>query len=188
MAEPPGEITNLLGAWAKGDQAALERLMPLVHDELCRTARRFMRKEAPGNSLQTNALVNEAYLRLVGAQNVRWQDRTHFFAVSAQIMRRILVDAARARYAEKRGGEIPKVPLNESIDDLPRESQLIALDEALQALAQFDQRKAQVVEMKFFGGMSVEETADVLKISVRTVMREWSLARAWLLREMSRQS
>lgn len=189
MDEPSGEITNLLGAWADGDQAALERLMPLVHDELCRAARRYMRKEAPGNTLQTNALVNEAYLKLVGAQNVRWQDRTHFFAVSAQIMRRILVDAARARYAEKRGGEVLKVPLNESIDDLPeRESQLIALDDALQALAQFDQRKAQVVEMKFFGGMSVEETADVLQISVRTVMREWSLARAWLLREMSRQA
>jgi len=163
--------------------------MPLVYDELVRTARRFMRKEAPGNTLQTNALVNEAYLKLVGAQHVRWQDRTHFFAVSAQIMRRILVDAARASCAEKRGGEIPKVPLNESIDDLPeRESQLIALDDALRALAQFDQRKAQVVEMKFFGGMSVEEVADVLNVSIRTVMREWSLARAWLLREMSRQS
>jgi RNA polymerase sigma factor (TIGR02999 family) len=188
MDEPSGEITNLLGAWADGDQAALERLMPLVYDELRRTARRYMRKESPGNTLQTNALVNEAYLKLVGAQNVRLQDRTHFFAVSAQIMRRILVDAARARCADKRGGEVAKVPLNESIDELPeKETQLVALDEALRALEAFDQRKAKVVEMKFFGGMSVEETADVLKISVRTVMREWSLARAWLLREMSRE-
>jgi RNA polymerase sigma factor (TIGR02999 family) len=187
MAVPTGDITTLLGAWAGGDEAALKRLMPLVHDELRRMARRYMRNEAPGNTLQTNALVNEAYLKLLGAQNLPWQDRAHFFAVSAQIMRRILVDAARARGADKRGGEFAKVVLNESIDGLPeKEGQLIALDEALKALAKFDERKARVVEMKFFGGMSVEETAEVLKVSPRSVMRDWNLARAWLLREMSR--
>ena len=187
MTLPPGEITTLLGAWSGGDEAALKRLIPVVHDELRRMARRYMRNENPGNSLQTNALVNEAYLKLLGAQNLPWKDRAHFFAVSAQIMRRILVDAARARGADKRGGEIQKVDLNESLDGVPAKGrQLIALDEALQALALFDERKARVVEMKFFAGMSVEETAEVLKVSPRSVMRDWNLARAWLLRELSR--
>jgi RNA polymerase sigma factor (TIGR02999 family) len=180
-----GEVTTLLAAWAGGDQAALERLVPLVHGELRRIARRYMRQENPGNTLQTQALVNEAYLKLVGVSDVVWQNRAHFFAVSAQIMRRILVDAARARTAEKRGGEVVKLDLNESIDGLPERSrQLIDLDEALQALAQFDERKAQVVEMKFFGGLSVEQIAEVLKLSPRSVMRDWNLARAWLAREM----
>ena len=180
------EITVLLKAWTGGDAAALDRLTPLVYGELRRMARRYMRKEGPGNTLQTTALVHEAFLRLVDGTEVRWQDRAHFFAVSAQLMRRILVDAARARGAGKRGGAAGKINLDESIDALPqRGTELIALDEALSALAQFDSRKARVVEMRFFAGLSVEETAEVLKISPQSVMRDWKLARAWLLRELS---
>jgi RNA polymerase sigma factor (TIGR02999 family) len=187
MTPGSGEVTVLLAAWAGGDQAALERLVPLVHGELRRMARRYMRNENPGNTLQTQALVNEAYLKLVGVADVPWQNRSHFFAVSAQIMRRILVDAARARTTEKRGGEVVKLDLNESIDGVPdRGRQLVALDEALDALAKFDERKAQVVEMKFFGGLSVEEIAEVLKVSPRSVMRDWNLSRAWLARELAR--
>jgi RNA polymerase sigma factor (TIGR02999 family) len=183
------QITGLLGAWAGGDAAALERLTPLVYGELRRMARRYMRNEANGNTLQPTALVNEAYLRLVDAGDLCWQNRAHFFAVSANIMRRILVDAARARHADKRGGAVVKVNLNESIDGLPeRGSVLIALDEALAALEKFDERKARVVEMKFFAGLSVEETAEVLKMSPRSVMRDWNLARAWLMRELDRGS
>jgi RNA polymerase sigma factor (TIGR02999 family) len=179
------EITGLLKAWAGGDQVALERLTPVVYAELKRMAVRYMAKERPGNSLQATALVNEAFLRLVEVDNVRWQDRAHFFAVSAQMMRRILVDAARARGSDKRGGAVVKVDLKESIDAMPdRGGQLVALDEALDALANFDPRKAKVVEMRFFGGLSVEETAEVLKISTQSVMRDWKLARAWLMREM----
>jgi RNA polymerase sigma factor (TIGR02999 family) len=186
MNPASSEVTVLLAAWARGDRAALERLIPVVHDELRRIARRYMRHENPDNTLQTQALMNEAYLKLVGVTDVDWQNRTHFFAVSAQIMRRILVDAARARTAEKRGGEVVKFDLNESIDGLPERShQLVALDEALDALAKFDDRKAQVVEMKFFGGLSVEEIAEVLKLSPRSVMRDWNLARAWLARELA---
>jgi RNA polymerase sigma factor (TIGR02999 family) len=184
---PSGDVTVLLKAWAGGDAEALERLIPIVHDDLRRMARRYMRNEAAGNTLQATALVNEAYLRLVGANQATWQDRAHFFAVAAQMMRRILVDAARARKSDKRGGGAVKVDLNESIDGLPaRASELVALDEALDALAKFDERKARVVEMKFFGGLSVEETAAVLKISTRSAMRDWNLARAWLMREMTR--
>jgi len=179
------EITALLGAWADGDAAALERLAPMVYDELRRMARRYMRGEANGNTLQPTALVNEAYLRLAGVEKLKWQDRAHFFAISANIMRRILVDLARARRAGKRGGDAVKLNLNESIDGMPeRGSALIALDEALAALEKFDERKARVVELKFFGGLSVEETAEVLKMSPRNVMRDWNLARAWLMREM----
>jgi RNA polymerase sigma factor (TIGR02999 family) len=145
-----------------------------------------MRRESPGNSLQATALVNEAYVRLVDVTGVRWQDRAHFFAISAQMMRRILVDAARARGSGKRGGGAPRLNLDESIDAAPeRDHQLLALDDAIGALAEFDPRKAKVVEMRFFGGLSVEETAEVLKISPQSVMRDWKLARAWLLREMS---
>jgi RNA polymerase sigma factor (TIGR02999 family) len=184
---PSVEITGLLKAWAGGDRVALERLAPLVYAELRRMARRYMAKERPGNSLQATALVNEAFLRLVEVNNIRWQDRAHFFAVSAQMMRRILVDAARMRGSEKRGGAVVKVDLNESVDAMPdRGSQLVALDEALDALAQLDARKAKVVEMRFFGGLSVEETAEVLKISPQSVMRDWKLARAWLMREMGK--
>jgi RNA polymerase sigma factor (TIGR02999 family) len=179
------EITALLGAWAGGDAAALERLAPMVYDELRRMARGYMRGEANGNTLQPTALVNEAYLRLAGVENLKWQDRAHFFAISANIMRRILVDLARARHAGKRGGGAVKLNLNESIDGMPeRGAALIALDEALEALEKFDERKARVVELKFFGGLSVEETAEVLKMSPRNVMRDWNLARAWLMREM----
>jgi len=182
-----GEITGLLKAWAGGDRVALDRLTPLVYAELRRMARRYMAKERPGNSLQATALVNEAFLRLVEVDNVRWQDRAHFFAVSAQVMRRILVDAARARGSDKRGGGAVRVDLNESVDAMPGRSRaLVALDEALDALARFDTRKAKVVEMRFFGGMSVEETAEVLGISAPSVLRDWKLARAWLMREMSK--
>jgi RNA polymerase sigma factor (TIGR02999 family) len=184
---PSVEITGLLKAWAGGDRVALDRLTPMVYAELRRMAARYMAKERAGNSLQATALVNEAFLRLVEVDNVRWQDRAHFFAVSAQMMRRILVDAARARGSEKRGGAIVKVDLNESVDAIPdRDSQLVALDEALDALAQLDQRKAKVVEMRFFGGLSVEETAEVLKISPQSVMRDWKIARAWLMRELEK--
>ena len=144
-----------------------------------------MARERPDHSLQATALVNEAFVRLVEAEGIRWQDRAHFFGVSAQMMRRILVDAARARGSSKRGGPLAKVNLDESIDALPdRDRQLVALDDALEALAQFDARKAKVVELRFFGGLSVEETAEVLKISSQSVLRDWNIARAWLLREM----
>jgi RNA polymerase sigma factor (TIGR02999 family) len=180
------EITRLLRAWEGGDRAALDRLTPLVYAELHRIARRQMAGENAGISLQPTALVNEAFVRLVGGAEVHWHDRAHFFAVSATMMRRILVDAARARGAEKRGGGAPKVDLNESIDGAAdRDSELIALDEALESLAKFDARKAQVVELRFFGGLSVEESAKVLGVSEQTVMRDWKLARAWLMREMT---
>jgi RNA polymerase sigma factor (TIGR02999 family) len=178
------EITRLLRAWGGGDEAALDQLAPVVYGELHRLARRYMHRENPG-TLQTTALVNEAYLRLVGVTNVTWRDRTHFFAVSAQMMRRILVDAARARVSARRGGHSPRVNLDESIDAAPmRARQLIVLDDSLNALARIDPRKARVVELRFFGGLSVEETAEVLKISPQSVMRDWKLARAWLGREM----
>lgn len=179
------EITRLLRAWGGGDQAALDQLAPLVYEELRRLARRYMRRENPGNTLQTTALVNEAYLRLVDVTNIRWQDRAHFFAVSAQMMRHILVDAARARASGRRGGDSPRVNLDESIDAAPvRGRELIALDDSLNALAEMDERKARVVELRFFGGLSVEETAEVLRISPQSVMRDWKLAKAWLSREM----
>jgi RNA polymerase sigma-70 factor, ECF subfamily len=182
---PPTQITVLLKGWAGGDEAALEKLAPLVYNDLRRRAHAYMAHEAAGNSFQATALVNEAFLRLVEVKNVDWHDRAHFFAVSAQMMRRILVDAARARGAEKRGGAAVKVDLNDSIDGMPaRGTELIALDEALDMLAQLDPRKARVVEMRFFAGLSVEETASVLNISAQSVMRDWKLARAWLMREM----
>jgi len=184
---PSAEITDLLKAWAGGDRAALERLTPLVYDELRRRARRYMADQGPENTLQATALVNEAFLHLVQADGTSWQDRAHFFAVSAKAMRRILVDAARARGSEKRGGAVAKVNLNESIDGMKdRGRELVALDDALHALAQFDARKAKVIEMRFFGGLSVKETAEVLKISEQSVLRDWKLARAWLMTEMGR--
>jgi len=177
-------VSMLLRNWSDGDQSALEKLTPIVYEELRRLARHYMRGERTGHSLQTTALVNEAYLRLVDYKRMQWQNRAHFFAVSAQLMRRILVDHAR-RHNLKRGGDVQHV----SIDDTAivggdRASDLVALDLALQALAQMDARKAQVVELRFFGGLSVEETAEVLKISPITVMRDWSTARAWLYHEM----
>jgi RNA polymerase sigma factor (TIGR02999 family) len=183
---PSTDITVILKAWAGGDQAALERLVPLVYEELKRMAHRYMRGENPDNTLRTTALVNEAYLRLVDVNNVRWQDRAHFFAVSAQMMRRILVDAARARHRDKRGGDLQVLNLNESVDAMvERGSELIALDDALTSLAQLDSRKARVIEMRFFAGLSVEETAAVLGISPQSVLRDWKLGRAWLTRELS---
>jgi RNA polymerase sigma factor (TIGR02999 family) len=185
--DPSAEITRLLKAWGNGDAAALEQLTPLVHSELRHMAHRYMRKEKQGHSLQTTALVNEAYLRLVDADGVGWQDRAHFFAVSAQMMRRILVDSARARASDKRGGGVVRMSLDESVDGMEdRSCELLALDEALDALAKMDPRKAKVVEMRFFGGLSVAETAAVLKISEPSVLRDWKLARAWLNREMSK--
>jgi RNA polymerase sigma-70 factor (ECF subfamily) len=179
------DINTLLCAWTAGDQSALERLTAIVYDELHSMAHRYMQRERPGHSLQTTALVNEAYMRLVDYKRMQWQDRAHFFAVSAQLMRRILVDHAR-RQNVKRGGDVQHVSLEEAAvvgDD--RTTDLVALDEAINALARFDARKAQVVEMRFFGGLSVEETAEVLKVSPATVMRDWSTANAWLYRELA---
>jgi RNA polymerase sigma factor (TIGR02999 family) len=174
----------LLIAWGQGDKEALEQLVPLVHRELHRIARGCMRGERAGHSLQATALVNEAYLRLVGVQQVDWQNRVHFLAVSARLMRRILVDFARSKRYQKRGGGAEQVTLDEALLVNEPGRDLVALDDALEALAKMDQRKAQVVEMRFFGGLSVEETAAALKISPETVMRDWRLAKAWLLREL----
>jgi RNA polymerase sigma-70 factor (ECF subfamily) len=188
MTKPsPHEVTQLLQAWSNGDQEALDKLAPLVYEELHRLARRYMSHERPGHTLQTTALVNEAYLRIVNWKNVRWQNRAHFFAVAAQMMRRILVDFARARTYEKRGGQARRVSLSEAANvSGERGEDLIALDDALQSLARLDPRKSRIVELRFFGGLSVEETAEVLKISTRTVMRDWGLAQAWLYRALSR--
>lgn len=180
-----GSVTGLLLAWGKGDDDALGRLIPLVERELHRIARRCMAGERAGHSLQATALVNEAYLRLVDVQHVNWQDRAHFLAMSARLMRRILVDWARSKQYQKRGGGAMRVTFTEALpiaDD--RGHDLVALDTALEALAAFDARKATVIELRFFGGLSVEETAAVLKVSPDTVMRDWKLAKAWLLREM----
>jgi RNA polymerase sigma factor (TIGR02999 family) len=179
-----GEVSTLLRAWSKGEQSALDKLTPIVYDELRRLAAHYMRGERSGHSLQTTALVNEAYLRLVDYKHMRWQNRAHFFAVSAQLMRRILVDHAR-RHNLKRGGGIQHVSLEETAVIGGRDEDLVALDDAMQALARIDPRKVQVVELRFFGGLSVEETAEVLKVSAVTVMRDWSTARAWLYREIS---
>jgi RNA polymerase sigma-70 factor, ECF subfamily len=182
---PCGEVSGLLRAWGDGDRDALDRLTPVVYDELRRLARRYMRGERPGHSLQTTALVNEAYMRLVDYKSMKWQNRAHFFAVSAQLMRRILVDHAR-RHNLKRGGGVQHVSLEETaIMDDDRPADLVALDDAMNALARIDPRKVQVVEMRFFGGLSVEETAEVLKVSPVTVMRDWSTAKAWLYRELT---
>ena len=172
-------------AWGQGDEAALERLIPLVHDELRRIARRHMGRERVGHTLQATALVNEAYLRLIEVQHVNWQNRAHFLAVSARLMRRILVDFARSKHYQKRGGGAAKVTFDEALIGANEAGQdLVALDDALEALAKVDERKSRVIELRFFGGMSVEETASVLTVSPDTVMRDWRLAKAWLLREM----
>ncbi len=185
----PQEITRLLVAWGDGDQSALEELAPLVHSELHRLAHHYMSRERPGHTLQTSALVNEAYLRLIDWKNVRWQSRAHFFAVSAQLMRRILVDYARDRQYLKRGGGALQVTLSEAASfTAERGADLVALDEALNSLAEVDPRKGQVVEMRFFGGLSVKEVAEVLKVSEETVMRDWRLAKVWLLRELGREA
>src|ERR1051326_129135 len=186
------EVTGLLNAWRGGDAPALERLIPLIYDELRRLARRSLRHQPDGNTLQATALVNEAYLRLVALNHVGWQDRAHFFAVSAQVMRWILVDRARARASTRRGGGFKAVSESTAInlDEMPnpgsiRGAELIAIDDALQAFAAIDPRKARVVELRFFGGLSVDEIATVLEISPQSVLRDWKLAKAWLLRELT---
>ena len=181
------EVTQLLQNWCRGDQAALDKLVPLVYDELHRLAHIYMVRERPGHTLQTSALVNEAYLRLIDANQVQWQDRTHFFAISANVMRRILVQFARSRGSRKRGGGAGQLHLDEALIPSPeRDADLVALDDALTALAAIDPREAKVVELRFFGGMSVEETAEVLQLSGMTVKRDWNHARAWLLQELKR--
>jgi RNA polymerase sigma factor (TIGR02999 family) len=179
------DISGLLRAWSGGDQSALDKLTPIVYDELHRLARNYMKRERPGHSLQTAALVNEAYMRLVDYERMQWQNRAHFFAVSAQLMRRILVDHAR-RHNLKRGGGVQHVALEEAaVVGSGQETDLVGLDNAMNALARIDPRKVQVVEMRFFGGLSVEETAEVLKVSTVTVKREWRAAKAWLYRELT---
>jgi RNA polymerase sigma-70 factor (ECF subfamily) len=182
---PDEDVSLLLRAWSDGDQSALDKLTPIVYGELRRLAQHYMSRERTGHTLQATALVNEAYLRLVDYKRMRWENRGHFFAVSAQLMRRILVDHAR-RHNLKRGAGVQHVALEDTAviaDD--RSENMVALDDAMQALARIDSRKAQVVELRYFGGLSVEETAEVLKVSPVTVMRDWSTARAWLYREMS---
>lgn len=181
-------VTKLLQAWRHGDKSALDKLIPLVHDELRRMAQRYMRHERPGHTLQTTALVNEAYLRLADHENMQWQNRAHFFAVAAQAMRRILVDHARSRGYAKRGGGAHRVTLDEAAAIVPEpDPELLALDEALTHLEAIDPRKTRIVELRYFGGLSVEETAEVLELSPVTIMREWNKAKAWLYRELSRE-
>jgi len=187
MATPTQEVTRLLMAWGQGERAALDELIPLVHQELRRLAHRYMAGERSGHTLQTTALVNEAYVRLVDCRKVRWQDRTHFFGVSAQLMRRILVDFARSRHYQKRGAGARPVALDENLDlGRQKDADLVALDEALDDLAAVDPRKSKVVELKFFGGLMVDEIAEVLQVSPQTVLRDWKLAKSWLQREMRR--
>ena len=184
-----GEVTALLASWRGGDDQAFEKLVPLVYEELHRLARRYMRGERPGHTLQASALVNEAYLKLIDSRRVHWQDRAHFLAVAAQLMRRILVDLARSRGAAKRGSAGMRVTLDDKLELCAgRSPDLLALDDALDALAAVDARKVQVIELRYFGGLSVEETAGVLGVSGDTVLRDFRLARAWLLRELSKET
>lgn len=194
MSARSTDVTVLLRAWTRGDRAALDRLTPLVYDQLHRLAAGYMRNEQPGHSMQATALVNEAYVRLVNAREVGWNDRVHFFAVCAQIMRRILIDHARRRASIKRGGRAEREDhaSGPNLDELPasdtdRAAELCALDDALVGLAQLDPRRAKVIELRFFGGLSVEETAEFLDVSPQTVMRDWKIARAWLTRELRRR-
>jgi RNA polymerase sigma factor (TIGR02999 family) len=181
MAPSKQQLTQLLVAWGGGDQAALDELMPLVYEELRRLARRFMNQERPGHTLQTSALVNEAFVRLVDQKNVSWQDRTHFFGIAARLMRQILVDYARKRGYAKRGGGARRVLLDEAmIVTEERAAEVVALDDALKSLAEIDPRKSRIVELRFFGGLSIDETAEVLGVSEGTVRRDWALAKAWL--------
>jgi len=188
-APTSGQVTQLLVAWGKGDEVARGQLMTLVYEELHRLAHRYMTRESPGHTLQTSALVNEAFVRLVDQKNVRWQNRAHFFGIAAQMMRRILVDYARSRSSEKRGAGAPALTLDEGlIVSDERSAEVVAVHEALEQLSKLDPRKEQVVELRFFGGLSIEETAEVLGVSPGTVMRDWTLAKAWLRREMSPSS
>ncbi len=184
-AHEPGYVTDTLLAWSQGDESALARLMPIVEHELHRIARRQMRRERRGHTLQTTAVVNEAYLRLIDVARIRWQDRAHFFAMSARVMRRVLVDHARSRRVQKRGGDVVRVSLRHAMEVAPESSpNLVALDDALTTLSSLDARKGQVVELRFFGGLTVAETAEALGVSPETVMRDWRLAKVWLLREI----
>ena len=178
------KVTILLRSWTDGDESALEKLVPLVYAELHRLARGYMRAERQGHTLQTTALIHEAFLRLVDWKNVSWHSRAHFFGVSAQLMRRILVDFARARCNQKRGGDISRVTLDENFIPARSVTDVVAVNDALKCLEALDPRKARIVELRFFGGLSTKETAEVMKISTRTIEREWSLAQAWLLREL----
>jgi RNA polymerase sigma-70 factor, ECF subfamily len=185
VGDAGGEAARLLAAWSSGDETALDQLMPLVYQELHQRAERYMAYEQSGHTLQTTALVNEVYLRLVDLPQQNWENRTHFLAVCAQLMRRILVDFARSRYSQKRGGGPRNLPLNEALtvcSEAPHE--IIAVDDALKSLSAFDARKARVVELRFFGGLDVKETAEILKISAETVMRDWKMAKIWLMREV----
>jgi len=185
-ASSPQSVTQLLKAWGNGEQQALDQLIPLVYTELHRLAHRYMGRERSAHTLQPTALVHEAYERLIDLKNVSWQNRAHFFGVSAQVMRRILVDYARSRRYSKRGGEWRQVPFNEAVAVFPdRQTDIVALDDALRTLADIDPRKSKVVEMRFFGGLSIKEVAEVLNVSQETVLRDWRLARVWLLRELS---
>jgi RNA polymerase sigma-70 factor (ECF subfamily) len=185
---PPGEVTELLIDWSEGDEAAFERLVPLVYDELRRLARARLRRERPGHLLQTTALAHEAYLRLIDQGQVRWQNRAHFFAIAAQQMRRILVDHARRKAAAKRGGPVESISLAEIPGSPARHVDLVALDDALSRMAALDERQSRVVELRCFGGLTAEETAEVLGISTRTVRREWTLAKAWLYQQISSEA
>lgn len=186
MVSVPNDLTQLLVNWGNGDQAALEELLPLVNTELRRLARSYMQRENPGHTLQTSALVNEAYLRLVEQRNVRWQNRAHFFGIAAQLMRRILIDHARSHRYLKRGGGALKVPLDEAAAVTEaRAAELLAVNEALVKLTSIDARKGRIVELRFFGGLTIEETAEVMGISTPTVQREWRAARAWLHRTLT---
>ena len=179
------DITQLLAEWSDGNQSALDELYPLVYDELHRLARRYMSRERKGHTLQTTALINEAYVRLVDQKNVHWANRSHFFAISAQIMRRILIDHARRHAYAKRGGGAQQISLDEAAVVLGQASELLRLDEALQSLAELDPRRSQVVELRYFGGLSNEEIAGVLKVSANTVTRDWNMARAWLYQQLA---
>lgn len=182
------QITKLLLQWREGKTEALDELVPLVHDELRRIARNFMRRQNPGHTLQTTALVNEAFIRLVDSNRVNWQDRNHFFAISAQLMRRVLVDVARRKNSLKRGGERVQVTLDDKLNvSDEKETDIIALDEAMSLLAELNPRQSQIVELRYFGGLTEEQIADTLEISSRTVRRDWNLARAWLFRELNRK-
>jgi len=186
VPSPSVEVTLLLKAWGQGDEPALGRLMPLVEKELHRLAHRYMSQEKPDHILQTTALVNEVYLRMVDIAQVSWQDRAHFFAISARMMRRILTDFARSRNYQKRGGAALHVSFDEALAvSQERHAEIVAIDDALIQLAQLDPRKSQVVELRFFGGLSVEETAEVLKVSPETVKRDWRFAKSWLHRVLS---
>ena len=189
MTSPsPDEVTQLLLDWSGGNKEAIDKLMPLVYEELRRLAHHFMGRERPGHTLQTTAIVNEAYLQLIDQRNVQWHNRAHFFGIASHLMRRILAGYARSRQSAKRGGGAHQVSLDEAmIVSEERMAEMVALDDALTALAKFDERKSQIVEMRFFGGMSIEETAAVLGVSPGTVLRDWTLAKAWLRREIGKE-